>query len=146
MNTPLGVRLKSIDHDFLFDNFHVNMFVPPLQKVVVIHCPSTELYLLNILLHFFHKNFIFCQDRKISLNLGHYEKYKSNRTQVNYSFCRTKWKIVKNIENIENIKKYTQKIKYFKSHFCFCSHFPPLRTQRLIFYMVEDNVPYPTAV
>ena len=28
--------------------------------------------------------FMSCKDRKISLNVGHFEKHKSNRTKVNY--------------------------------------------------------------
>ena len=41
---------------------------------------------LNLLISFSTKTFICCQDRKMSLNLGNFEKYKSNRTQVNYYF------------------------------------------------------------
>ena len=51
----------------------------------------------NLLISFSTKTFMCCQDRKISLKLGHFEKYKSNRTQVNYYFY---------LNLIKNIQKY----------------------------------------
>ena len=80
--------------------------------------------------------FMSCQDRKISLNVGHFEKHKSSRAQVNYYF----W-----LNLLENVQKYWKYPKIhpenqkIKTQFCFCSHFLPLRSLGLIFYMVEDN-------
>ena len=80
--------------------------------------------------------FMSCQDRKISLNAGHFEKYKSSRAQVNYHFWLN---LVENVQKILKILKIHQKNRKIQDSICFCSHFLPLRSLWLIFYMVEDK-------